>query len=136
MLRDLERVTYPSVLQRQTAYYNIACCRAKLGQSVEALDALETAFSQGFDDFGLVSREGDFDGLRGDVDRLVAKFKPRGPLANVAGALDGMAQPRGTPGGLGEGGGPLGAVTGFLGGLKKSVEKGVENAGSFVDFKD
>ena len=48
VLRDLERVTFPSVLQRQTAHYNIACCRAKLGQSVEALDALETALSLGF----------------------------------------------------------------------------------------
>ena len=63
VLRDLERVTFPSVLQRQTAHYNIACCRAKLGQSVEALDALETALSLGFDDFQLVQREGDFSAI-------------------------------------------------------------------------
>ena len=50
VLRDLERVTFPSVLQRQTAHYNIACCRAKLGQSVEALDALETFSSKGAKD--------------------------------------------------------------------------------------
>ena len=84
VLRDLERVTFPSVLQRQTAHYNIACCRAKLGQSVEALDALETALSLGFDDFQLVQREGDFSAIRGDVDRLVARFKPKGLFKDVS----------------------------------------------------
>ena len=83
VLRDLERVTFPSVLQRQTAHYNIACCRAKLNQQVEALDALETALSLGFDDFQLVQREGDFSAIRGDVDRLVQRFKPKGLFKDV-----------------------------------------------------
>ena len=94
VLRDLEGVTFPSVLQRQTAHYNIACCRAKLGQSVEALDALETALSLGFDDFQLVQREGDFSAIRGDVDRLVARFKPRACSRTCP------SRSRGAPGGL------------------------------------
>jgi len=95
VLRGLESVTFASVLQRQTAHYNIACCRSKLGQSTEALDALETALSLGFDDFQLVQREGDFDVIRGDVDRLVARFKPKGLFADVS-----FPQPQGAPGGL------------------------------------
>ena len=101
VLRDLERVTFPSVLQRQTAHYNIACCRAKLGQSVEALDALETALSLGFDDFQLVQREGDFSHIRGDVDRLVARFQPKGLFKDVS-----FPEPRGAPGGLAQAAAP------------------------------
>ena len=157
VLRDLERVTFPSVLQRQTAHYNIACCRAKLGQSVEALDALETALSLGFDDFQLVQREGDFSAIRGDVDRLVARFKPKGLFKDVS-----FPEPRGAPGGLDQadapslfgvglptlpnpfGGGEkkeksapsLPSLPNPFGGLMDGIKKGIDQLDDIVDLKD
>ncbi len=159
VLRDLERVTFPSVLQRQTAHYNIACCRAKLGQSVEALDALETALSLGFDDFQLVQREGDFATMRGDVDRLVQRFRPKGLFKDVS-----FPEPRGAPGGLAEaetpslfgvelpvpklpnpfGGGndakkeksPMPSLPNPFGGLMDGIKKGIDQLDDIVDLKD
>lgn len=164
VLRDLERVSFPSVLQRQTAHYNIACCRSKLGQSVEALDALETALSLGFDDFQLVQRERDFDVIRGEVDRLVARFRPKGLFKDVPS----IPQPRGAPGGLDlrdvdppslfgvelpvpklpnpfggsdepqkkSGGGGMPSLPNPFGGLVDGIKKGMDDMDDFVDFKD
>ena len=159
VLRDLERVTFPSVLQRQTAHYNIACCRAKLGQSVEALDALETALSLGFDDFQLVQREGDFSAIRGDVDRLVARFKPKGLFKDVS-----FPEPRGAPGGLDQADAPslfgvglptlpnpfggekkkqsapslpsMPSLPNPIGGLMDGIKKGIDQLDDIVDLKD
>merc|ERR1719327_852884 len=156
VLRDLERVTFPSVLQRQTAHYNIACCRAKLGQSVEALDALETALSLGFDDFQLVQREGDFSAIRGDVDRLVSRFKPKGLFKDVS-----FPEPRGAPGGLDQADAPSLFGVGLptlpnpfgggndapkkksapsrpnpFGGLMDGIKKGIDRLDDIVDLKD
>ena len=162
VLRDLERVTFPSVLQRQTAHYNIACCRAKLGQSVEALDAHETALSLGFDDFQLVQREGDFSAIRGDVDRLVARFKPKGLFKDVS-----FPEPRGAPGGLDQADAPslfgvglptlpnpfgggndapkkksapampsLPSLPNPFGGLMDGIKKGIDQLDDIVDLKD
>ena len=159
VLRDLERVTFPSVLQRQTAHYNIACCRAKLGQSVEALDALETALSLGFDDFQLVQREGDFSAIRGDVDRLVARFKPKGLFKDVS-----FPEPRGAPGGLDQADAPslfgvglptlpnpfggekkkqsapslpsMPSLPNPFGGLMDGIKKGIDQLDDIVDLKD
>ena len=88
VLRDLERVEFPSVLQQQTAHYNIACCKAKVGETVGALDALEMAFSLGFDDFALCKKETDFVGMSDDVDRLLAKYKPKNPLTGFMGLVE------------------------------------------------
>jgi tetratricopeptide (TPR) repeat protein len=88
VLRDLERVEFPSVLQQQTAHYNIACCKAKIGETVAALDALEMAFSLGFDDFALCKKETDFVGMSDDVDRLLAKYKPKNPLTGFMGLVE------------------------------------------------
>ena len=159
VLRDLERVTFPSVLQRQTAHYNIACCRAKLGQSVEALDALETALSLGFDDFQLVQREGDFSAIRGDVDRLVSRFKPKGLFKDVS-----FPEPRGAPGGLDQADAPslfgvglptlpnpfggekkkqsapslpsMPSLPNPFGGLMDGIKKGIDQLDDIVDLKD
>ena len=162
VLRDLERVTFPSVLQRQTAHYNIACCRAKLGQSVEALDALETALSLGFDDFQLVQREGDFSAIRGDVDRLVQRFKPKGLFKDVS-----FPEPRGAPGGLDQADAPslfgvglptlpnpfgggndapkkksapslpsMPSLPNPFGGLMDGIKKGIDQLDDIVDLKD
>ena len=162
VLRDLERVTFPSVLQRQTAHYNIACCRAKLGQSVEALDALETALSLGFDDFQLVQREGDFSAIRGDVDRLIQRFKPKGLFKDVS-----FPEPRGAPGGLDQADAPslfgvglptlpnpfgggndapkkksapsmpsLPSLPNPFGGLMDGIKKGIDQLDDIVDLKD
>ena len=107
VLRDLTRVTFASTLQKQTAHFNIACCRAKTGEVVESLDALEMAFTLGFDDFGLVDKERDFDDMRADVDRLVKEFKPKGGLDLK---------------------GPLSGLMGLVDGAKKQM-------GSFIEFK-
>ena len=45
----------------------------------------------------LVQREGDFSAIRGDVDRLVSRFKPKGLFKDVS-----FPEPRGAPGGLSE----------------------------------
>ena len=160
VLRDLERVSFPSVLQRQTAHYNIACCRAKLGDATAALDALETALSLGFDDFQLVQREGDFSAIRGDVDRLVQRFRPKGLFKDVS-----FPEPRGAPGGLEQaetpslfgvelpvpklpnpfGGGndakkesapSLPSLPNPFGGLMDGIKKGIDQLDDIVDLKD
>ena len=164
VLRDLERVSFPSVLQRQTAHYNIACCRAKLGDATAALDALETALSLGFDDFQLVQREGDFATMRGDVDRLVQRFRPKGLFKDVS-----FPEPRGAPGGLEQaetpslfgvelpvpklpnpfGGGndapkkksapslpSMPSLPNPFGGLMDGIKKGIDQLDDIVDLKD
>ena len=158
VLRDLERVSFPSVLQRQTAHYNIACCRAKLGDATAALDALETALSLGFDDFQLVQREGDFATMRGDVDRLVQRFRPKGLFKDVS-----FPEPRGAPGGLEQAETPslfgvelpvpklpnpfggekkeksapsLPSLPNPFGGLMDGIKKGIDQLDDIVDLKD
>ena len=162
VLRDLERVSFPSVLQRQTAHYNIACCRAKLGDATAALDALETALSLGFDDFQLVQREGDFSNIRGEVDRLVQRFRPKGLFKDVS-----FPEPRGAPGGLEQAETPslfgvelpvpqlpnpfggndakkesapsmpsLPSLPNPFGGLMDGIKKGIDQLDDIVDLKD
>ena len=71
------KVRYASQLQQQTAHFNLACCRAKNGDSNGAIESLETALEMGFDDYSLVRKESDFDVIREDADKLVTKYEPK-----------------------------------------------------------
>merc|ERR1719327_747460 len=136
VLRDLERVSFPSVLQR------------------------ETALSLGFDDFQLVQREGDFATMRGDVDRLVQRFRPKGLFKDVS-----FPEPRGAPGGLEQAETPslfgvelpvpklpnpfggndakkeksapsMPSLPNPFGGLMDGIKKGIDQLDDIVDLKD
>ena len=116
----------------------------------------------GFDDFQLVQREGDFATMRGDVDRLVQRFRPKGLFKDVS-----FPEPRGAPGGLSEaetpslfgvelpvpklpnpfGGGndakkeksPMPSMPSLpnpFGGLMDGIKKGIDQLDDIVDLKD
>jgi tetratricopeptide (TPR) repeat protein len=47
-------------------WYNLACCRARVGARDDALDALEEAVSRGFSDGELLASDTDLESLRGE----------------------------------------------------------------------
>ena len=87
VLRDLEKKFFASTSQQQTTYFNKACCQAKLGDTVKALDDLEKSLSLGFDDFSLLKSEPDFDAIRPDLERLMKKYKPKSLLQSIFGPI-------------------------------------------------
>ena len=63
----------------QAANYNMACAHAQLGNVVEAIAALETAFKAGFDNFGTVRGDPDLDPVKKDkgFDKLMEQYEPQ-----------------------------------------------------------
>ena len=66
----------------QSALYNAACCHAQLGNAAEALEALEGAMENGFDDFDAALADDDLAPAgKGKLEELINKFNnPVGKL--------------------------------------------------------
>lgn len=52
--------------QNPVIWYNRSCALARAGRQMAALDALETAIDNGFDDLDLISGDGDLESIRGN----------------------------------------------------------------------
>lgn len=63
----------------QAANYNMACAHAQLGNNEEAINALESAFQAGFDNFATVLGDPDLDPIKKDKDfeALMEKYEPK-----------------------------------------------------------
>lgn len=66
-LRRYEQaVTRTDLRQAEIAWYNLACCRARLGDRAGAIDALRRAVEAGWGDPRATREDTDFESLRGD----------------------------------------------------------------------
>ncbi|KAJ1457270.1 hypothetical protein M885DRAFT_136756 [Pelagophyceae sp. CCMP2097] len=87
VLRGQEEVRFASPLQKQTAWFNVACCKAKVGDGDGACEALETALKLGFDDYQLIRSDSDFDDCRDEFPRQTQKGNTRMPRAPARSAV-------------------------------------------------
>lgn len=63
----------------QAAHYNMACAYAQLGQPQDSIQALETAFQSGFDNFATVRDDPDLDPVKSEKEfqKLMEKYESK-----------------------------------------------------------
>ena len=76
---DSKNIQTLDEFEQQAAYYNMACAHAQLGNTSDAIKALETAFQAGFDNFATVRGDPDLDPIKSDSDfeKLMEQYEPK-----------------------------------------------------------
>jgi tetratricopeptide (TPR) repeat protein len=75
----------------QAVYYNMACAYAQLGQTEQAVEALQSAFENGFDNYGTVKQDPDLDPVKGtsSYEALMDKYDSKTKGFNPFGLFGG-----------------------------------------------
>jgi hypothetical protein len=63
----------------QAVHYNMACAHAQLGDIDAAVNALQAAFENGFDNFTTVKQDTDLDPVKGTpaFEAMMEKYEPK-----------------------------------------------------------
>ena len=88
---ESKAVKFLDEYELQAVNYNMACAYSQLGKIDDAINSLEAAFVNGFDNFATVRADPDLDPIKSSAnfEKLMEKFEPKTKGFNPFGLFGG-----------------------------------------------